>query len=278
MGQSMESLIHHFKLVTEGFQVPPGRPTWASRTRAASWAATWSPPAGPGRGGCTCGTPDSSTCRRCRRWRRAMIADVVAGARLHRSGHGRGGPLGRVAQRPGGAGQRPDDDRAALGSRPIQPRYRPTPPPCRTPPGRRRHPPQWETRLVRVSFAGWHGPVGPSSAGVRGRGNSIAGRGAGWCPGRDPGDQEEHDDGCVHVHPLDLPRGHDAPWHCSTSASWRTSTPVRPASPSGCCTTPASSTRSAASMPATPRPTPSRWSGSAASRSSPPSSRSRSAA
>src|SRR5690606_2771137 len=25
MGQSMESLIHHFKLVTEGFQVPPGQ-------------------------------------------------------------------------------------------------------------------------------------------------------------------------------------------------------------------------------------------------------------
>jgi NADH-quinone oxidoreductase subunit D len=25
MGQSMESLIHHFKLVTEGFRVPPGQ-------------------------------------------------------------------------------------------------------------------------------------------------------------------------------------------------------------------------------------------------------------
>lgn len=25
MGQSMESLIHHFKLVTEGFKVPPGQ-------------------------------------------------------------------------------------------------------------------------------------------------------------------------------------------------------------------------------------------------------------
>ncbi len=25
MGESMESLIHHFKLVTEGFQVPPGQ-------------------------------------------------------------------------------------------------------------------------------------------------------------------------------------------------------------------------------------------------------------
>ena len=25
MGQSMESLIHHFKLVTEGFEVPAGQ-------------------------------------------------------------------------------------------------------------------------------------------------------------------------------------------------------------------------------------------------------------
>jgi NADH-quinone oxidoreductase subunit D len=25
MGQSMEALIHHFKLVTEGFHVPPGQ-------------------------------------------------------------------------------------------------------------------------------------------------------------------------------------------------------------------------------------------------------------
>jgi NADH-quinone oxidoreductase subunit D len=28
MGSSMESLIHHFKLVTEGFRVPPGQATW----------------------------------------------------------------------------------------------------------------------------------------------------------------------------------------------------------------------------------------------------------
>src|SRR6185312_979241 len=29
-----------------------------------------------------------------------------------------------------------------VGDRPIQPRYRLTPPPCRTPPGRRPHPPR----------------------------------------------------------------------------------------------------------------------------------------
>ena len=51
-----------------GFRGParPGvrRP---SRARAASSAATWCRPAAPGRGGCTCAIPASSTCRRCRR-------------------------------------------------------------------------------------------------------------------------------------------------------------------------------------------------------------------
>ena len=40
-------------------------------------------------------------------------------------------------------GRRQAVDRSRYrGSRPIQPRYRPTPPPCRTPPGRRPHPPR----------------------------------------------------------------------------------------------------------------------------------------
>ena len=60
-------------------------------------------------------------------------------------------------------------------------------------------------------------------------------------------------------------------------ASWRTSTPVRPASPSGCSTRPAASTSSAASTTATRRPTRWRSSAGAASRSRPRSSRSRSA-
>ena len=49
MGQSMESLIHHFKLVTEGFRVPPGQVYVADRgARAASSACTRSPTAAPG--------------------------------------------------------------------------------------------------------------------------------------------------------------------------------------------------------------------------------------
>ena len=60
----------------------------------------------------------------------------------------------------------------------------------------------------------------------------------------------ERDAGSVHVHPAEhhLSEGHDAPCAHSTSGSWHTSTQVRPRSPNGCSTQPASSTRSAASM------------------------------
>ena len=39
----MEALIHHFKLVTEGFRVPPASSTTRSRDRGGSWAASSSP-------------------------------------------------------------------------------------------------------------------------------------------------------------------------------------------------------------------------------------------
>ena len=74
MGQSMEALIHHFKLVTEGFRVPAGQVYAAVESPAASWAATWSATAGPARSGCTCATPRSPTCSRCRRWPRAACS------------------------------------------------------------------------------------------------------------------------------------------------------------------------------------------------------------
>ena len=44
---SMESLIHHFKIVTEGYRVPRARSTSGSSRRAASRAATSSPTDGP---------------------------------------------------------------------------------------------------------------------------------------------------------------------------------------------------------------------------------------
>lgn len=67
MGQSMEALIHHFKLVTEGFRCRPGRSTRPSSPPAASSASTWSATAAPDRSGSTCATPASPTCRPRRR-------------------------------------------------------------------------------------------------------------------------------------------------------------------------------------------------------------------
>ena len=63
MGQSMEALIHHFKLVTEGFRVPAGQAYVAIEAPAANSACMWSPTAGPARTGCTSGIPRSTTCR-----------------------------------------------------------------------------------------------------------------------------------------------------------------------------------------------------------------------
>ena len=56
LATSMEALIHHFKLVTEGFRVPPGRRTRRSSRRAASSAATCSPTAPRSPRACTCAT------------------------------------------------------------------------------------------------------------------------------------------------------------------------------------------------------------------------------
>ena len=56
--------------------------------------------------------------------------------------------LGRVSQLTGGAGDAQTTTGRVVGDRPIQPRYRPTPPPCRTPPGRRPHPPRIERHAL----------------------------------------------------------------------------------------------------------------------------------
>ena len=79
MGQSMEALIHHFKLVTEGFRVPAGQVYAAWSPRAASWAATWSATAAPGRSGCTSAIPRSPTCSRSPAMAEGgLLADVIA--------------------------------------------------------------------------------------------------------------------------------------------------------------------------------------------------------
>ena len=64
--ESMEALIHHFKVFTEGFKVPEGEVYVAIESPGASSAATWSPTARPSRTGCTSAARASSTSRACR--------------------------------------------------------------------------------------------------------------------------------------------------------------------------------------------------------------------
>ena len=71
MKTQMESLIHHFKIVTEGFAVPAGEVYQASKRRAARWATTSSRTAPPSPIACTCATPTSPRCRRSRPCARA---------------------------------------------------------------------------------------------------------------------------------------------------------------------------------------------------------------
>ena len=62
LSTSMESLIHHFKLVTEGFRVPPGEVYHAVEGhRGASWAASSSPTARRSPPASTSATRRSST-------------------------------------------------------------------------------------------------------------------------------------------------------------------------------------------------------------------------
>ena len=70
LSTSMESLIHHFKLVTEGYRVGARRGLLRDRVRrAASSAASSSPTARRSRRGSTSATPPSSTCRPSGTWR-----------------------------------------------------------------------------------------------------------------------------------------------------------------------------------------------------------------
>lgn len=62
MGSSMEALIHHFKLVTEGIRVPAGQVYVAVESPVVSSAYTWSATVAPAPTGCTTGIPPSPTC------------------------------------------------------------------------------------------------------------------------------------------------------------------------------------------------------------------------
>ncbi len=64
MGESMESLIHHFKLVTEGFHVPAGQVYQTVEHAKGILGVHPSPTVARARTGRTSATPPSPTCRR----------------------------------------------------------------------------------------------------------------------------------------------------------------------------------------------------------------------
>ena len=72
---------------------------------------------------------------------RAVAAPAGAGGGIAVIGSVPAEP-GHVSEPTGGTGEAQTTTGRVVGDRPTQPRYRPTAPPCRTPPGRRPHPPQ----------------------------------------------------------------------------------------------------------------------------------------
>lgn len=71
MGTSMEALIHHFKLVTEGFRVPPAQVYTAVESPKGELGCTSSPTAALAPSGSTSATRPSPICRPWRRCARA---------------------------------------------------------------------------------------------------------------------------------------------------------------------------------------------------------------
>ena len=63
MKTQMESLIYHFKIVTEGFGCPPARFTRRLNRPVGRWATSWSATARPSPIACTCATPRLPRCR-----------------------------------------------------------------------------------------------------------------------------------------------------------------------------------------------------------------------
>ena len=59
LATSMEALIHHFKLVTEGFRVPPGEAYVAIESPRGELGCYVAPTAPPSPRACTCATPAS---------------------------------------------------------------------------------------------------------------------------------------------------------------------------------------------------------------------------
>jgi NADH-quinone oxidoreductase subunit D len=63
LATSMEALIHHFKLVTEGFRVPPGEVYFPIEGPRGEYGCFIRSDGSAKPRACTCATPRSSTCR-----------------------------------------------------------------------------------------------------------------------------------------------------------------------------------------------------------------------
>ena len=78
LATSMEALIHHFKLVTEGYRVPPGELYYSIESPGESSAASCSPTARRSPPASTSATPRSSTCSPSATCRvGGLIADLI---------------------------------------------------------------------------------------------------------------------------------------------------------------------------------------------------------
>lgn len=78
MGSSMEALIHHFKLVTEGIRVPAGQVYVAVESPRGNWVCTWSPTVAPGPTGCITAPVVHESAGGVDDVRGSMVADAIA--------------------------------------------------------------------------------------------------------------------------------------------------------------------------------------------------------
>ena len=135
MGNSMEGLIHHFKLVTEGIRVPPGQVYVAVESPRGELGVHMVSDGGTRPYRVHYRDPSftnlqavAATCEG------GMVADAISAVASHRPGDGRRGPMSACAKRRGtdeylangspvfiDLGQRPDEPGPPIGGQPAYP-------------------------------------------------------------------------------------------------------------------------------------------------------------
>ena len=131
LATSMEALIHHFKLVTEGFRVPPGEVYYPIEGPRGEYGCFCARTARASPRACTCATRPSSTSRRPRPWCAARSSPTSSprwpcSTRSSAGWIADGPPLRARLPRPGlGRGRRPHEG-PGRGARPRPRRRCPT--------------------------------------------------------------------------------------------------------------------------------------------------------